>query len=88
MECVATIALAHFPLAEVGWPAVNLRLTFPNDPVPNVLSMIYCPILGFVPPDRDVLALPDVRALWPGAGGAGRVAISSSSRMGRATVVG
>lgn len=34
-----------------------------------------------MPPDRDVEELPPVRLLWPGAGGAGRVAMMSGCHL-------
>lgn len=52
----------------------NSRLTFPNDPVPSVRSIIYCPIRGLAAVLEDE-ALPAVLVRWPGRGGAGRVAI-------------
>jgi len=58
---------------------VDSRLTFPKEPVPRVLSIMYCPTLGFclveAPLDDDCRGYVPGGRVPIGAGGAGRVAM-------------
>lgn len=84
MQCVATAGDQHQPhLRRCSCPTrrtgprgiADSHLTLPNDPVPKVRSIMYCPTLGFDLGLSPCWDGPPGLPRPPGAGGAGRVAI-------------